>query len=244
MIIRYSMIDSFLTCPKCFYKRYILGIEDKTKSSAAEYGQAIHCAIRAHFEGGDMYWNSVKNLDMIWYRYGWQELADLANQKFIPNFLKLHAKNFTDYKLEETIEMPLLDTEEKNTGGTLFSIAKRITLQGTFDYCGLYKGALTLVDWKTSTNDYKPTRIKRNHQLYVYSALYKHKYGVLPTGVMYKTFVKSKGSIQTSYNSIDEKTLELHLTNIRSIVISMLQMIESKSVYSNYNCFNGECLNE
>lgn len=235
MIIRFSMIDSFLTCPKCYYKRYVLGKEDSVKSSATEFGSALHAAIRAHFEEGDpyivfnMYWDSLKDIPMVIYRYGWQELRDLANNKFLPNFIRLHSKDFQNYKLEETIEMPLLGSH---------------TLQGTFDLCGDYKGELTLTDWKTSSNDYKPSKIHRNHQPYVYSALYQYKYGVLPKRVMYKTFVKSKGSIQTTSAPVTEKILDLHIDNISNIVKSMLQITETKNVYTNYNCFNERCLNE
>lgn len=234
MIIRYSMIDSFLECPKCFYRKYILNQKDNEISSAAEFGQAMHAAIRAHFEDMDamtvfnLYWESLRHTEMKIYRYGWQDLKDLANHKFLPNFIKLHAKNFTNFKLEETIEMPFLGSN---------------TIQGTFDYCGDYKGSLTLTDWKTSSSDYSPTRIQRNHQPYLYSALYKHKYGVLPQGVMYKTFVKSKGSIQTTYASVTQEIIDLHLNNISLIIKSMLSMVESKNYYSNYSCYNERCLN-
>lgn len=245
MLVRFSMIDSFLSCPKCFYSRYILGKEDQVKSSAAEFGSALHAAIRAHFEDGDaygvfnLYWDSLKDTEMIVYRYGWQELRDLANNKFLPNFIKLHAKNFTNYKMEETIEMPLVLT---NAEGHKDPLLGSHTLQGTFDMCGEYKGTLTLTDWKTSSNDYKPSRVHRNHQLYVYCALYRSKYGVLPKEVMYKTFVKSKGSIQTTSAPVTEFILDLHLRNIEAILKNMLRVIETKEIYTNYNCFNERCL--
>lgn len=234
MVFRYSMIDSFLTCPKCFYDRYVLGKEDKTRSSAIEYGQAMHAAIRAHFEGGNaievfnLYWNSLKDVDMKVYRYSWQELGDLANNRFLPNFIKLHASHFTDCKMEETLEMQLGPYK----------------IQGTFDMCGDYKGVLTLSDWKTSIYDYKASKVSRNHQLYVYCMLYAAHYGVLPKQVMYKTFVKSKGSIQTTIASVTDEIITRHKANILAILQNMFALMETKQIYSNYNCYRETCLNE
>src|ERR1700722_879026 len=112
MKIRYSMLDSFLSCPLGFKRRYIDCIEDTEKSSALELGTSLHLALKTHFEGGNavevfnLMWDSLKNTEMKYYRHSWSELRNLANTKWLPNFTRLHAKNFKETSQEVTLEMP------------------------------------------------------------------------------------------------------------------------------------------
>lgn len=233
MILRYSMIDAFLQCPMKFYKSYILKEREETKSSALEYGSALHLALKTHFEGGDpysifnMYWDSMKEANLEYQRLSWEDLKNATNNTFLPNFLRLHSKKFKNVKFEEELTMPIMDNH---------------ILQGTFDLCGEYEGILTMVDWKTSSREYNFSRIQKNPQLYIYSALYQYKYGVLPKQIMYKVAIKPELRWQTLKISLDEKKLELHMSNLYRIIKHMLLMIESNEFYSNYNCYCRECL--
>lgn len=228
MIFRYSQIDSFLRCPAAWYKTYILGEAETKKSSALEFGTALHLGIKTILEGEDgiwsfnMYWDSVRDLDMIYYRHGWDELRKLAVEKFLPNFERLHAKKFSDIKQEQQLSMPIGEH----------------TLQGTFDCLGMYEDELTLCDWKTSTAEYKRNKIEKNPQLYIYAALCKHTYGTLPTQIMYKTFVKSEGRIQTMKLSLSEERLDKMMSNVANIVDSMVYILGTKKLYHNHeSCY-------
>jgi hypothetical protein len=227
VIFRYSMLDSFVSCPYGFKRRYIDKIPDTEKSSALEYGTALHLAINTHFEGGDgvevfkLYWDSLKDTEMVYYRHSWTELRNLAVNQFLPNFIRLHSKKFQDLKLEETIEIPFLDH----------------SISGTFDAAGMYDGVLTVSDWKTSSREYRKDKIDKNPQMYIYAEIYRHKYGVLPNQLMYKVFRKDNGSIQTLKTELTEEKLKLQLENVSSIIKSMLHCIETNNWYHSFECY-------
>ncbi len=223
------MIEEFLKCPKSFHSKYILHPDKKEESVPLLYGSGVHLTLKTHFEGGDpfavwdMYWNMVKLKELDYGRDSWDYLNDITKTKFLPNFLKLHAKKFTDTKQEQTIGM------------NLSRISDRVRLQGTYDMLCDYEGVPTLVDWKTSAREYKQEKLERNPQLYIYAALCKHAYGSLPKQLMYKVFIKGEGRIQTLKIDLTETSLQLQMENVYSIVEQMLQMIESNSYYCNYN---------
>lgn len=222
MIIRYSMLDSFTRCPANFYKTYILGEKDDSKSSALEYGTALHLGIRAILDGDSgvdnflLYWNSLKDVSMIYYRYGWQELRDLAVNKFLPNFERLHAKKFTRIVQELTLEMPFLGDH---------------TLQGTPDIVCDYEGLPSVFDWKSSSTEYKRNKLDKNPQLYIYAALSKYNNLTLPKTIGYKVFRKDAASIQTLKKELHIENLDAMMRNVENIAKAMLRMIETKELY-------------
>ena len=229
MKVHYSQLDLFQQCPVAYKRRYIDGIQDPEKSSALEYGQAIHLAIKTHFEGGDgletfnMYWNSLKNVEMKYYRHGWDELRNLANTSFLPNFFRLHAKYYVNPKMEELCESPLLPLE--------------LSLEGTFDMCSEYKGELTMSDWKTSTKEYKKDKIRKSPQLWIYAYMYQQKYGVLPKNVQYKIFRKDSGSIQTLEIPITQEELDRQMESVRRTIKLLLHTIENNLWFHHYDCW-------
>lgn len=222
------MIDSFIQCPNKFYSTYILGEREESKSSALEFGTAMHMALQSHFEGDDpyamfnTYWDSVLKSKLEYDRFSWEDLRTLANDKFLPNFLRLHSKKFSEFKQEEKLEMPFLDTH---------------VLEGTYDMSCQVEGKLTIVDFKTSAREYTTSKIYRNPQMYIYAALYKHKYGKLPEQLMYKVFIKSEGRIQTLKRDLTQQDQDHIMGNVEAICKNMLRMVEEKSIYSNYNCY-------
>lgn len=223
------MINDFLQCPAAFYKRHILGESDPKKSSALEYGTALHLGIRSILDGEDgiadfnLYWESLRDTDMVYYRHGWQELSDLANKKFLPNFQKSHAKKYRDIQQEITLSMPFMGEH---------------TLQGTIDCVGLYEDELTISDWKSSTTEYKRQKIEKNPQLYIYAKLYEHQYGQLPTQLLYKVFIKSEGRIQTVKKTLTKQYLCNIINSTENVVHAMLHMIETKRLYHNHeSCY-------
>lgn len=222
MIIRYSMLDSFTKCPANFHKTYILGEKDESKSSALEYGTALHLGIKAILDGDDgvanftMYWDSLREVNMIFYRYGWQELRDLAVNKFLPNFERLHAKKFTKIVQELTLEMPFLGEH---------------TLQGTPDIVCEYEGLPAVFDWKSSSTEYKRTKLDKNPQLYIYAALSKHNSLTLPMTLGYKVFRKDAASIQTLKKELHIENLDAMMKNVENIAKAMLRTIETKEWY-------------
>lgn len=218
------MFDSFLKCPANFYKQYILGERDTVKSSALEFGSAIHSAIEDILEVGGgietftQKWDLLRDENMIYYRHGWQELRDLAVNRFLPNFERLHSKKFHDYNLERTLQMPFLGEH---------------TLQGTPDMIGQYEGQLTVTDYKTSSTEYKRHKIDKNPQMYIYAALCRNE-GIIPTQIMYKVFRKDNGSIQTLKKELHIEDLDAKMKNVENIAKAILHMIETKEIYHTF----------
>lgn len=219
MKFHYSEIDSFLSCPAGYKRRYIDKIKDTEESSALHGGTALHTAIKVHFEGGDavetflLYWDSLKDTPMIYYRHSWEDLRSLGI-RWLGLFTKMHAKKFTDYKMEELIEAPLFFDDVYDNG--------QISIEGTFDMCGLYDGVLTMTDWKTSGAPYKENKIIKNPQMYMYSEMYKHNFGELPKMIQYKTFCKNTGGIQTLQKQLTPENLTGQMDNVRAIIKLML----------------------
>lgn len=229
IIIRYSMLNAFLQCPAAFHRQYILGETETQKSSALEFGTALHLGIRSILEGEDgvsdfnLYWDSLKDANMVYYRHGWQELRDLANNKFLHNFAKSHAKKFINPVQEVELSMPFLGEH---------------TLQGTLDCFSDYEGQPTITDWKTSTQEYKRTKIEKNPQLYIYAALHRHKYGCLPTNIQYKVFIKSDGRIQTVKKELTIEAIDCMMKNVENISKAMIATIGTKEYYHNHeSCY-------
>lgn len=234
MKIHYSELDAFLSCPAAYKRRYIDGIKDTEESSALHSGTALHAAIKNHFEGGDaqetylLYWDSLKDTPMIYYRHNWEDLRGLGIN-WLRLFTKMHAKKFTDFRMEEICEMPLFFDDVYDNG--------QIYLEGTFDMCGLYDGVLTMTDWKTSSRAYKENKLIKNPQMYIYAAMYRAKYGELPKQIQYKTFRKDNGGIQTLQTELTEEKLAGQLSNVTSIIKIMLNAKEKNLYPHTFDCF-------
>lgn len=227
MKIHYSQLNEFISCPMGYKRRYIDKIPDDEKSSALEYGQAIHLAIKTHFEGGDglsvfnLYWDSLKDTPMKYWRHDWVDLRNLALNSFLPNFFRLHSKKYKNIKMEELCEAPLED----------------FIIEGTFDCVSHYDGILTLSDWKTSSKEYKKNKIIKNPQMYMYAKMYEHTYGELPKQIQYKVFRKDNGSIQTLTAELTQEKLKLQLEEVLCIIKTMEHMTKTNTWYHNFDCW-------
>lgn len=225
MIIRYSQIDTYLQCKRKYKSKYIDNLQEQGNSSALAFGSALHLALKTQFEGEDpysifnMYWDSLKSGTLEYDRHSHQDLKELATEKFLPNFIRLHYKKFKNVKLEQTLEMPVLGSH---------------SLQGTFDLLGEYEGIPTLVDWKTSAREYPLAKVYRNLQMYIYAALCKHNYGTLPEQIMYKVFIKNEGRIQTLKLKLTEDLLASRMKIVNEII---QDIAAEQTFYPNYNCY-------
>lgn len=227
MLVRYSMLQAYLECPKAFYDRYVLNKLETEQSAALEFGSAMHLGIKTMLEGSDgvasfnMYWNSVKDVHMQYYDMSWTALKELA-EHFLGNFKSRHLKKFTEFEQEVQMEMPFLSGN---------------TLQGTADFIGMYEGVSTIVDWKTSSRDYPKNKIELNPQLYIYAKLYQHKTGKLPEQIMYKVFNKKTGNINTIKKQLTPEYLERIFSSVENTARAMLRTIETKELFHGPNCY-------
>ncbi len=249
------MIDSYLGCPSKFKQLYLDDKAVRQESLDLSFGSALHLALKSHFDGEDpysvfdMYWKSVAAKKMPSNRFNWDDLGDMAVNKFLPNFIKLHSKKFQNVVQEETIEMPFIPYETIHDGKGSFKFQKGMhTLSGTFDVACMYEGKLSIIDYKTSASEYPRSKIIRNPQMYIYAKLYEHKYGILPEQLIYKVFIKSEKRIQTQKIELTKAKLDTMMLNVEGICKDILNRVETRNWYSNYsNCFcisQGSCFND
>lgn len=226
------MIDSYVNCNMKFKHDY-LDHPDRTKeSNALKFGSALHLAFKEHYEGNsaldtfNMYWNSIKGLETD-ERFSWEQLHDLANTSFIPNFIKLHSKKITPVLAELGIQIPFMGKH---------------TMSGTIDLVCEIDGKLTILDYKTSASVYKKDKILKNPQMYMYAYMYYKFYGILPEQIMYKVFVKYDGRIQTITEDLTLDKLNSVISNVEVICKDILHRLETNSWYCNFN--NPFCLTD
>lgn len=233
MIIRNSMIDTYIQCKRKFHEIYIQGRTEKQTSSALAFGSAMHAALASWAQGDDpfstfsIYWDSVKAQNLEYDRYSWSDLNELALESFLPKWMKLHAKKFKNIQSEETLTSPLFDGH---------------ILQGTYDAVTDYEGELTLIDYKTSASRYYQNQIERGFQLYIYAYLYTMKYGVMPKAIMYKVFIKSEKSVQTLSIPLTKSKLDEQMGKVTIIIKDIVRLLEEPKAnwYCNPKCY---CIN-
>jgi hypothetical protein len=221
------MLQAWLTCPKAFYDRYILGKIDTEQSASLHFGTAVHLGVRTALEGENgveafkMYWDSIKTVHMRYYDQSWGDLRDLG-EHFITNFKARHAKKFSDFTQELQMEMPFLGEH---------------TLQGTADLIGMYEGKLSVCDWKTSSKAYRKNKILLNFQMYIYAKLYQHNFNRLPEQLVYKVFNKNDGNINTIVQPLTQQYLDAIVIDIEHATRGMLHAIETKQLWHGADCF-------
>lgn len=236
MIIRHSMIEQYLSCHRKFYNVHILGQGEKQTSSALAFGTAMHLVPEAHFNGDDpfrafnMYWEAVKSQHLEYDQFDWDTLRKMANDSFIPKFLKGPAKKMKDVKTEITMSAPILGEH---------------TLQGTADWVGDFDGEFTLGDWKTSKSRYNPSKIYRSLQMYIYAYLYEKTHGRIPDYIRYTVFVKTDRGLQNNLKlRLTKEMLDSRMAIVESIVKDIVSRdIKDESAwYPNPSCFcTGKC---
>lgn len=203
MKFRYSAINTAYDCLQKYKLTYIDGLAQEGNSGDIRFGTGIHLALKAHFEDSDpqaqfeMYWNSLKNETLEYTQFNHEELGEMG-KVFISRFVKMHAKKFRPFKIEETIEMPIGEH----------------VLQGTPDFIGEYEGIPSVVDWKTSARVYNRRKIITNEQMYGYAAMAKHNYNYDVKQLVYIVFIKSEERIQTIKYSLTPEKLSSMLSNV------------------------------
>jgi hypothetical protein len=170
----------------------------------------------------NMYWDSVKDRHMQYYKHSWKDLRDMANDSFLPNFKSRHLKKFTDFEQEVQMTTSFLDTH---------------TLQGTADYVGWYDNKFCIADWKTSSKKYKKNKIIVNTQLYIYAKMLQTNTGTLPELLLYKVFNKNTQQINTIPFELTQQKLDAIVTIVENAARAMLRTIETKELYHGPDCY-------
>lgn len=202
---RYSAINTAYTCYLKYKLIYLDGEKAEIDSADMQFGTAMHTAIHAHFlkqdpeDSFNFYWSIQKDKPLKYTRYNWEQLRE-QGLKFISRWVRLHAKKYEPFKVEEKITTSL--------SGFIF--------QGTPDYAGLYEGVPTIVDFKTSAREYDKKKIITNEQMYLYAQMVKQAYNYDVKQLAYVVFIKGdEPRIQTNIKiDLDPRILDNSLKNV------------------------------
>lgn len=184
----YSKLSVAQTCARKYKYQFLDKIpQPGVASGDIEFGQAIHLAIEAYFEGEDgilqfnAYWESVKAKEMVYTRFKWADLKALG-MGLLRRFERLHLPHLKPQHNEQRLIGKIGDYQ----------------FEGTPDFVGLYKGIPTVLDFKTSGKAYLKERILVDEQLYIYAHLAKQVLGFDSKEIGYMVFCKQDNRIQTS----------------------------------------------
>jgi len=181
----YSAYSSALRCLKEFDYTYIQKIPEAATDSDLRFGTALHGALNETISGGDgkeffkVFWDSEKSTFQDTGRFDWDELGALGD-KFLNTFGRKYAK-----------ELVVEEAEVR-----AYSEYKGIKIEGTADFIGTFKGRKCVLDFKSSSYNYKSDKSVVALQLYLYAYLAKSKLGFVPETLCYLVFNKGLGTIQ------------------------------------------------
>lgn len=186
---RYSTLNTAEFCPEKFRLMVLEGKEEPGKKSAHfVIGTALHTAIHSHFDGGNMldtfnmFWGSINPQEYDWStsRQKYDEVGEMGSE-WCRKWLKAHAHKYEPLHVEKAISWTL----------------GKYSMSGTPDFVGYYSGKLSIVDWKTSAQDFDKRKGWTDLQMWLYAYAVELVYGLKVEQIVYAPFVKYGAKIQT-----------------------------------------------
>lgn len=187
---RHSTLKIAEFCPEKYRLQEIEGFKEPgLPNIALIFGTSIHSAIEAHFEGLEdastvfsSCWKAVDSTkhNMLYSRYKFDEL-ETVGQELLRKWVKLHSPHYEARHLEKHVTFRVNDYD----------------MSGTIDFIGMYKGKLSIVDWKTSATDFNKKKIISDMQLWLYAHAARTVLGLPIEQVVYAPFIKNSIKIQT-----------------------------------------------
>lgn len=222
-----SKITDYRKCGRLYELKHVQKLpEPGARSADIEFGSAFHLALNDVLEGGggisqfNIYWDSIKDKGLAYNRLDWEKLKDIG-ERLIERFKDRHVKHFKPHKMEERVS----------------AVIDGITLEGTPDFIGWYKGVPSVVDFKTSGSEYDKRRAISDEQMVLYAELAKRVYDFIPTQVVYVVFIKGEMRIQTIISPLTEKVQSSTIHNI----VETCEDIKSRKFFQRnpQNCIRG-----
>lgn len=201
MIITYSAMSKFLSCPKKYKFRYVLGLVSRDEDPALWFGSAIHECLESHYHGAAL----IDIVAMLDARY--PDRDNNADQRRDWQYTRAIMRNYVKrFEVEPFVpSSPVPFDEPIIERAFSFPLADGVTLSGKVD--GLVEvfnpvetwwGNLTpgyyLLEHKTSSNPselYWATKWA-DQQIALYSWVIEQVYGVKLNGVIYNVISKPK----------------------------------------------------
>lgn len=182
----YSAYSTAAQCPQKYKYLFIDKLKAETESGDMTFGSALHSALNADLTGQDgsavfeLFWSSYKDKPLEYGRYKWADLAKLGT-KFLQTFRTKYAPR---------IKLEFAETR-------LYGEYRGTKLEGTPDCLATFDGTRTLIDFKTSGQNYSADKGTIALQLYLYAyLLIQNGHGPIDK-LAYFVFNKGTGCIQT-----------------------------------------------
>ena len=214
----YSRINTFFTCPKQYYFRYIKKIKTYTDGIEAFTGSLVHDILKEFYEK-DMEKNTVLDL----YSETWDKRFFPNRIKIVRNFPPSYykemgadcLKNYLDYK-DKDIPLFLEKNIKRNLNGQNFTCRiDRISVDQD-------RSKIIIVDYKTGKT------IKNDFQLPLYEILFREEYGNFPIELQIiglRNFqIKSRHLKSYEYNNYVAK------------IFDKVKTIEEAEIYKKNKC--------
>lgn len=203
IIFRYSMLNTAHFCLTKAKLQYLDKIpEPGLRGAYFAFGTGLHLGLENFVQGEDgaeifrLFWKNLKVGEYDWKfsRDSYDTLGSIADE-LLRKFEKGHLKHYDALHTE----LPLRGT------------INGFTVTGTADFVGLYKGVLSIVDWKTSQSQYDKRKGQVDAQMWIYAELLKQQYGLEVKQLVYSPFVKYGSVVQTPiaipYTTIKAKSM-------------------------------------
>jgi hypothetical protein len=228
----FSKIRDARTCMHMYKLKHIDGVKIESRSLDMEFGTALNLGLDAIVkQQGDglsvfeMYWNSTPRT-LPRSRFDWEALAKMGPE-FLRKFRERHAKHYE----------PIL------VGERLFGKLGKHAFEGEPDFYGYYKGKRTVIDFKTSKDNYAPEKIICDEQLPGYAALIEQQYGLLPEQKMYQVFVKGYSGAKIQEPLISQLT-SIRQCEILSNIEATCDDLSKRKVFpkNTENCVRGSII--
>lgn len=230
----YSTITDFLKCQKYFELRNILKVAPENPDLLAlRFGSALHLGIQDLFEGGD----GVGVFSIFWKNETYHTFPKLSwndhqalGEIFLSKFERLHKKNFEPVMFEERLTITL---------GNL----PQVTVAGTPDWIGMYKGVPSIVDWKTAAWPYDQLKLTVSDQLHLYAHMVKEKGIMDAKQIAYVAFIKNVRDprIQIITKEITQEGIDSAVSNLYNICKEIENKKEFTRNHNNCLAYNRPC---
>lgn len=229
--MNYSAISTYYACPRKYKLEYIDKISiPGLESGDLHFGSAMHAGLQSSLEGNEgtpvfnIYWDSIKNKDIVYSRFNWVGLQHLG-RVFIQRFERLHKKHFEAVSIEER----------------LYGQVSTHKMEGTPDVIGKYKGTPSVIDFKTSKDAYRKEKILVNEQMPIYAHLAKQQLAYEVKQLVYYVFVKSEERVQVVLLPLTKEFMDAMLDNVKRICDEMqsrqhFPMNRNSCVMGSYLC--------
>lgn len=210
MSFSYSALSTALKCNKLYQYLYIDKLKpEEPESLNLHFGTAMHAALNAELMGTsgqetfDAYWESIRTLEFGQERYSYAEYPRMA-EEFLRKFVKLHRPH-----------LELLHGEQRLYG----TLPGGTAVEGTPDLVARYKGAVVLIDFKTSAKRYHRFQVSCSDQLMLYAYLTEQQLAVKLEKIVYMVFVKGDDcTIQLQVRDLKEGEIHERVTNFERLI--------------------------